>query len=111
MTIDELTRSYIAKIERQQHAQSTGLFRDRTERAPHFSAGTRFQSTSGGRIQDEERGAWVDGQAISSGCRASPTRFSLQSRILATIGVLPPYTYILLLNFHSSPVPSRFTAP
>ncbi len=36
MSIDELARTYIAKIERQQRAQSTGLFasiRDRSERA------------------------------------------------------------------------------
>jgi hypothetical protein len=105
MSIDELTRSYIAKIERQQRAQSTGLFRDRTERAPHFSAGTRFQSTSGGRIQYEERGPWMDGQSISSGCRASPTRLWLQFVSLATLGVLTAYNYIFVLNF----LPTRVT--
>ncbi len=100
MSIDELTRSYIAKIERQQHAQSTGLFRDRTERAPHFSAGMRFQSTSGGRIQYEERGPWMDGQSISSGCRASPTRLWLQFVSLATLGVLTAYMYLLAWAYY-----------
>ena len=99
MSIDDLTRSYIAKIERQQRAQPAGPFRDRTERAPHFSAGTRFQSTSGGRLQHEERGPWMDGQSISSGCRASPTRLWLQFVSLATLGVLTAYNYIFVLNF------------
>ncbi len=42
MSIDELARTYIAKIERQQRAQSTGRFpliRDRSECARHFSCG------------------------------------------------------------------------
>src|SRR5258707_10795349 len=53
MSIDELARTCIAKIERQQRAQSTGRFpliQDTSGCAPRFSAGTRFQSTSGGRI-------------------------------------------------------------
>jgi len=105
MGIDELTRSYIAKIERQQRAQPTGLFRDRTERAPHSSAGTRFQSTSAGRIQYEESGPWMDGQSISSGSRASPTRLWLQFVSLATLGVLTAYNYIFVLNFLPTRVP------
>jgi len=96
MSIDELTRSYIAKIERQQRAQSAGPFRDRTERAPHFSAGTRFQSTSGGRIQYEER--------------ASPTRLWLQFVSLATLGVLTAYNYIFVLNFLPTRVPREYVA-
>ena len=67
MGIDELARTYIAKMQRQQRAQSTGLFasiRDRSERAPHFSAGTRFQSTSRGRIHCKECGLWMNGQSI-----------------------------------------------
>ena len=110
MGIDELTRSYIAKIERQQRAQPTGLFRDRTERAPHFSAGTRFQSTSGGRIQYEESGPWMDGQSISSGSRASPTRLWLQFVSLATLGVLTAYNYIFVLNFLPTRVPREYVA-
>ena len=46
---DELARKYIAAIERQHHAQSTGPFalvRDANERVPHFFAGTRVR---GGR--------------------------------------------------------------
>ncbi len=96
MSIDDLTRSYIAKIERQQRAQSAGPFRDRTERAPHFSAGTRFQSTSGGRIQYEER--------------ASPTRLWLQFVSLATLGVLTAYNYIFVLNFLPTRVPREYVA-
>ena len=110
MGIDELTRSYIAKIERQQRAQPTGLFRHRTERAPHFSAGTRFQSTSGGRIQSEERGPWMDGQSISSGSRASPIRLWLQLVSLATLGVLTAYNYIFVLNFLPTRVAREYVA-
>lgn len=96
MSIEDLTRSYIAKIERQQRAQSAGPFRDRTERAPHFSAGTRFQSTSGGRIQYEER--------------ASPTRLWLQFVSLATLGVLTAYNYIFVLNFLPTRVSREYVA-
>ena len=103
MGIDELTRSYIAKIERQQRAQSTGLFRERTERAPHFSARTLFQSTSGGKIQDEERGPRVDG-------RASATRLWLQFVSLATLGVLTAYNYIFVLNFLPTRVSREYVA-
>ena len=42
VSIDELARTYIAKIERQQRAQSTGRFpliRDTSECARHFSCG------------------------------------------------------------------------
>ncbi len=63
MSIDELARTYIARIEWQQRAQSTGQFpliRDTSGCAPHFSAGTRFQSTSGGRIHCEECGLWMN---------------------------------------------------
>ncbi len=102
MSIDELARTYIAKIQRQQRTQSTGLFasiRDTSERAPHFSAGTRFQSTSRGRIHCEECGMWMDGQSICSGRRASPTRLWLQFVSLGTLGVLTAYNYIFVLNF------------
>jgi len=110
MSLDDLTRSYIAKIEGQQRAQSASAFRDRTERAPHFSAGTRFQSTSGGRIQYEERGPWMDGQSISSGRRASPTRLWLQFVSLATLGILTAYNYIFVLNFLPTRVPREYVA-
>src|SRR5437867_4717642 len=63
MSIDELACTYTAKIERQQRAQSTGRFpwiRDTSECASHFSSGTRFQSTSGGRIHCEECGLWMN---------------------------------------------------
>ena len=110
MSIDELTRSYIAKIERQQRAQSAGPFRDRTERVPHFSAGTRFQSASGGRLQYEERGPWMDGQSISSGCRVSSTRLWLQFVSLGMLGVLTAYNYIFVLNFLPTRVPRGYVA-
>jgi hypothetical protein len=96
MSIEDLTRSYIAKIERQQRAPSAGPSRDRTERSPHFSAGTRFQSTSGGRIQYEER--------------ASPARLWLQFVSLATLGVLTAYNYIFVLNFLPMRVPREYVA-
>src|ERR1700719_4750519 len=96
MSLDDLTRSYIAKIEGQQRAKSAGPSRDRTERAPHFSAGTRFQSTSGGRIQYEER--------------ASPVRLWLQFVSLATLGVLTAYNYIFVLNFLPTRVPREYVA-
>jgi len=110
MSIDDLTRSYIAKIERQQRTQSAGPFRDRAERAPHLSAGTRFQSTSGGRIQHEERGSWMDGQSISSRSCAFPTRLWLQFVSLATLGVLTAYNYIFVLNFLPTHVPRGYVA-
>ena len=105
--IDEVARAYIAKIERQQRAQST---RDTSERARHFSAGTRFQSTSGGRIHCEECGLSMNGQSICSGCRASPTRLWLQFVSLATLGVLTAYNYIFVLNFLPTRVPRQYVA-
>jgi hypothetical protein len=110
MGIDELTRSYIAKIERQQRAQPTGLFRDRTERAPHSSAGTRSQSTPGERTHCEECGLSMNGQSICSGCRVSPTRLWLQFVSLATLGVLTAYNYIFVLNFLPTRVPREYAA-
>ena len=110
MGIDELTRSYIEKIERQQRAQPTGLFRDRTERAPHSSAGTRSQSTPGERTHCEECGLSMNGQSISSGSRASPTRLWLQFVSLATLGVLTAYNYIFVLNFLPTRVPREYAA-
>jgi hypothetical protein len=96
MSIEDLTRSYIAKIERQQRAPSAGPPRDRTEHSPHFSAGTRFQSTSGGRIQYEER--------------ASPARLWLQFVSLAMLGILTAYNYIFVLNFLPTRVPREYVA-
>src|SRR6266478_9085324 len=113
MSIDELARTYIAKMERQRRAQSTGLFaliRDTSQRAPHFSAGTPFQSTSGGRIHCEECGLWMNGQSIRSGCRASPTRLWLQFVSLGTLGVLTAYNYIFVLNFLPTRVPREYVA-
>ncbi len=112
MSIDELARTYFAKIQSQQHAQSTGLFasiRDRSEREPHFSAGTRFQSTSRGRIHCEECGMWMDGQSIS-GPRASPPRLWLQFVSLGTLGVLTAYNYIFVLNFLPTRVAREYVA-
>lgn len=105
MSIDELARAYIAKIERQQRAQSTGRFpsiRETSERATHFSATTRLQSTSGGRIHCEECGLRMNGQSICSRCRASPTRLWLQFVSLGALGVLTAYNYIFVLNFLST---------
>ena len=113
MSIDELAHTYIAKMERQRRAQSTGLFaliRDTSQLAPHFSAGTRFQSTSGGRIHCEECGLWMNGQSIRSGCRASPTRLWLQFVSLGTLGVLTAYNYIFVLNFLPTRVPREYVA-
>jgi hypothetical protein len=101
MSIDELARKYIAKIDAQQRAQSTGRFpwiRETNLRAPHFSAGTRLQPTSGGRIHCEECGLRMNGQSICSGCRASPSRLWLQFVSLGTLGVLTAYNYIFALN-------------
>ena len=113
MSIDELARTYIAIIERQQRAQSTGRFpwiRETSERATHFSAGTRLQSTSGGRIHCEQCGQRMNGQSICSGCRASPTRLWLQFVSLGTLGVLTAYNYIFVLNFLPTRVPREFVA-
>jgi len=113
MSIDELARAYITKIERQQRAQSTGRFpwiRETSERATHFSAGTRLQSTSGGRIHCEQCGLRMNGQAICSGCRASPTRLWLQFASLATLGVLTAYNYIFVLNLLSTLAPRGHVA-
>jgi hypothetical protein len=113
MSIDELARTYVAKMERQQRAQFTGLFasiRDTSERAPHFSAGTRFQATSRGRIHCEECGLLMNGQSICSGCRASPTRLWLQFVSLGTLGVLTAYNYIFVLNFLPMRVPREYVA-
>src|SRR5260370_7887459 len=113
MGIDELARTYIAKVERQQRAQSTGLFaliRDTSKRAPHFSAGTQVQSTSGRRIHCEECGLSMDGQSICSGCPASPTRLGLQLVSLGMLGVLPPYNYIFPLNFLPTLAPPEHVA-
>ncbi len=113
MSIDELARTYISKMERPQRAQSTGLFaliRNTSERAPHFSAGTRFQSTSGGRIHCEECGLQMNGQSICSGCRASPTRSWLQFVSLGALGLLTAYNYIFVLNFLPTRVPREYVA-
>jgi hypothetical protein len=101
MSIDELARTYIANIARQQRAESTGRFpwmQETSERAPHFSKGTRLQPMSGGRIHCEECGLQMNGQSICSGCHASPTRLWLQFVSLGTLGVLTAYNYIFALN-------------
>ena len=111
--IDEAARAYIEKLERQQRAQSTGLsalIRDTSERALHFSGGTQFQSTSGGRIHCEECGLRMNGQSICSRCRASPTRLWLQFVSLGTLGVLTAYNYIFVLNFLPTRVPREYAA-
>jgi hypothetical protein len=113
MDIDELARTYIANVERQQRAQSTrlfGLIRDKSERTPHFSAATRFQSTSEERIHCEECGLRMNGQSICSGCRASPTRSWLQFVSLGTLCVLTAYNYIFVLNFLPTRVPREYVA-
>lgn len=113
MSLDEAARAYIAKIERQQHAQSTGRFpwiRQTNERATHFSAGTRLQSTSGERIHCEECGLRMNGQSICSGCGVSPTRLWLQFASLGTLGVLTAYNYIFVLNFLPARVPHEYVA-
>ncbi len=112
-SIDEIARTYIAKIERQQREQSTGRFpwiRDTSERKPHFSAATRLQSTSGGRIHCEECGLRMNGQSICSACRTSPTRLWLQFVSLATLGVLTAYNCIFVLNFLRAGVPRAYVA-
>jgi len=108
MSIDELARTYITNLERQQRAQSTGRFpwvRETSERASHFSAGTRLHSTSGGRIHCEQCGQRMNGQSICSGCRTSPTRLWLQFASLGTLGVLTAYNYIFVLNLLSTLAP------
>ena len=119
MGIDELARSFIAKVERQQRERSNGLFgstglfaftRDTSGRTPHVSAGTRLQSTSGGRIHCEECGLSMNGRSICSGCRASPTRLWLQFVSLGTLGVLTAYNYIFVLNFLPMRVPREYVA-
>jgi hypothetical protein len=110
-SIDEVARAYIAKLGRQQPAQSTGLsalIRGRS--APHFSAGTQFQSTSGRRIHCEECGLRMNGQSICSRCRASPARLWLQFVSLGTLGVLTAYNYIFVLNFLPMHVPREYVA-
>jgi hypothetical protein len=112
-SLDESVRAYIEKIERQQRAQSTGRFpwiRDTSERSPHFSAGTRLQSASGGRIHCEECGLCMNGQSICPGCRASPTRLWLQFVSLVTLAVLTAYNYIFVLNFLPTRVPHEHVA-
>lgn len=113
MSLDELASTYVAKIERQQRAQSTGLFasiRDTSERAPHFPAGTPFQSTSGGTVHCEECGLCMNGHSICSGCRASPTRLWLQFVSLGTLVVLTAYNYTFVLNFLPTRVPREYVA-
>src|SRR5262252_1719319 len=113
MSIDELARRYIANIERQQRAQSTGRFpwiRETSKRAPHVSGGTRSQPTSGGRVHCEECGLCMNGHSICSGCRASPTRLWLQFVSLGTLGVLTAYNYIFVLNFLPMHAPREYLA-
>ena len=113
MGIDELARTFIANLERQQRAQSTGRFpwiRQTTERAPHFSAGTRLQPTSGGSIHCEECGLRMNGQSICSGCHAAPTRLWLQFVSLGTLGVLTAYNYIFALNLLPTLAPRGYVA-
>jgi hypothetical protein len=113
LTPDELARAYIAKIERQQRAHSTGpsgLIRDGREHVPHSFAGTRFQPTLGGTIHCEECGLpSMNGQSICSRCRASP-RLWLQFVCLGTLGVLTAYNYIFVLNFLPTRVPRENVA-
>lgn len=113
MSIDEAARAFIAKIEQQQRAQSTGRFpwiRDTRKRAPNLSVGIRVQSTSPGVIHCEECGLPMNGQSICSACRASPTRLWLQFVSLGTLGVLTAYNYIFVLNFLSTRVPREYVA-
>jgi hypothetical protein len=112
-SIDEVASAYIAKIERQQRAQSTGLsalIRDKSERALHFSWGTQLQSASGARIHCEECGLPMNGQSICPRCRVSPTRLWLQFVSLGTLGVLTAYNYIFVLNFIPTRVPREYLA-
>ena len=112
-SVDEVASAYIAKLETQQHARSTELstlIRGTTERSPHFSAGVRFQSTSGGRIHCEQCGLRMNGQSICSRCRASPTRFWLQFVSLGMLGVLTAYNYIFVLNCLPTRAPHEYVA-
>jgi hypothetical protein len=112
-SLDESVRAYIEKIERQQRAQSPGRFpwiRETSMRAPGFSAGTRLQSMSGGKIHCEECGLQMNGQSICPRCRASPTRLWLQFASLVMLGVLTAYNYILVLNFLPTRVPREYVA-
>lgn len=113
MSIDEAARAYIAKIERQQRAQSTGRspsIRDTSERAANLFARTQSHSASGERIHCEECGLRMNGQAICSGCGASSTRLWLQFVSLGMLGVLTAYNYILLLNFLPTLAPREHVA-
>jgi hypothetical protein len=113
MSLDELARTYIANLERQQRPQSTGRFpwiRETSARTPHLSAGTRLQSTSEGRIHCEECGQRMSGQSICSGCRASPTRLWLQFVSLGMLGILTAYNYIFVLNLPSTLAPRENVA-
>src|SRR5215813_2235627 len=111
--VDELVRTYIAKLEHQQGTQSTGppaLNRGTRVRAPHSSAETRFHSRSGGRTHCEECGRSTNEQSICAGCRASPSRLWLQFVSLVTLGILTAYNYIFVLNFLPSRAPSKYAA-
>ena len=113
MEINELARTYIKKIERQQREQSTGRFpwiRDTSVRAPYLAAGTRFHSTPRERIHCEECGLQMNGQSICSGCRTSPTRLWLQFVSLGTLGVLTAYNYTFVLNFLPTRVAREYVA-
>jgi len=52
----------------------------------------------------------MNGQAICSGCRASPTRLWLQFVSLGTLGVLTAYNYTFVLNFLPTRVPREYAA-
>ena len=113
MSIDEAARAFIAKLEQQQSVQSARRFpwtRDTRKRAPNFSAGIRVPSTSSGIIHCEECGLPMNGQAICSGCRASPTRLWFQFVSLGTLGILTAYNYILVLHFLPSHVRRQYVA-
>ena len=108
MSIDDLARTYIENMERQQRAQSTPRFpwrRATNERVPDFSTDTRLHSTSGRRIYCEVCGLPMNGQSICSGCRASPSRMWLQLFSLGTLGVLTAYNYIFVLKLLSTLTP------
>jgi len=111
--VDELVRTYIAKLEHQKRTQSPGppaLNRGIRVRAPHSSAETQFRSTSGARTHCEECGRSTNKQSICAGCRASPSRLWLQFVSLVTLGVLTAYNYIFVLNFLPTRVPSKYVA-
>jgi hypothetical protein len=109
--IDELARTYLAKIERQHRAaRPFGLIRDTSEGAPHFSTGTRFQATFGGGTHCEECGVWINRQSICSRCRAAPTRLWLQFVSLGMLGVLAAYNYMFVLNCLPTRIPREYVA-